>query len=83
MFDLWVNSAGPEVGCRRQQLLKEAAHSRLARLARVYDASFGQRAALWLGNLFIAIGVGLRRRCNERRGQAYLSLIPFESRTEY
>lgn len=83
MSSLELNTVGHQADYRRQQLLDEAMQNHLARLAGANNTTLNQRFALWLGNGLISIGVGLRRRHNQRRGQAYLSLTPFESQREY
>jgi hypothetical protein len=83
MSNLWMNMTGREISYRHQQLLDEAARNHLARIAGANNVTLYQRAALWLGRTLISFGIGLRRRCNQRREQAYLALTPFESRMEY
>lgn len=83
MSSLELNTVGHQADYRRQQLLEEAAQNRLARIAGANNMTLNQRFALGLGNALISIGVGLRRRNYRRRGRAYLSVTPFESRMEY
>jgi hypothetical protein len=83
MFDPMLSSYPEEVISEYQRRLQEADQARLAALVGAQRVTLTQRLALWLGNAFISIGMGLKRRYHAQQRWTYLSGPSTESRMEY